>query len=229
MQPADPAALLPRLYTLFASYPFRPGFEQRCSPVTPPDSAEIIALAKPIRRISSAELSRYAFKALTTWGDETDLRHFLPRLCELLCNNAYPWDPELLLDKLLYANATSWPDNELLLLREFFCAFAPQHAASHRRQVSQNFFERIVFFCGTELVLEQWSARDDDDLLVFACAYLQLRPHDYGPLFRYFVYDHLFCNEAMSERLTAFFFRTGDPWLQTFLSDGIAGLEERLA
>jgi hypothetical protein len=31
-------------------------------------------------------------------------------------------------------------------------------------------------------------------------------------------YNRLFCDEAMSERLTAFFFRTTDPWLQTFIS-----------
>ena len=228
MQPVDPASFLPRLYTIFASYPFRSGFDQRCSPVTPPEPAEILALAKPIRRISSAELSRYAFKALTTWGDDTDLRHFLPRLCELLCNNEYPWDPELLLDKLLYAKSTSWPENELLTLREFFCAFAPQHAASHCRHLSQNFLERTVYLCGSELVLRQWSGREDDDFLLFACAYLQLRPHLHGPLFDFYVYNRVFCDEAMSERLTAFFFRAADPWLQTFISEGIAGLEERL-
>ncbi len=229
MHPADPAAFLPKLYTIFASYPFCPGFEHRCSPVTPPTSAEITALAKPIRRISSGDVSRYAFKALTTWGDEADLRHFLPRLCELLCNKEYPWDPELLLDKLLYAKSSSWPDDELLTLREFFCAFAPQHAASRHRHLSQNFFERLAFFCGSELLLERWSGRRDEDLLLLGCAYLQLRPQQYGPLFALSVYNQLFCDEAMSERLTAFFFRTTDPWLQTFISDGIAGLEERLA
>src|SRR5262245_16013964 len=45
----------------------------------------------PLRRLDGRSLGRYAFKALTTWGDVDDLRHFLPRLLELAAAN----DPDL--------------------------------------------------------------------------------------------------------------------------------------
>ncbi|GGJ38590.1 hypothetical protein [Deinococcus roseus] len=64
--------------------------------------------SKPLRFLEAEDLSRYAFKAMTTWGSEEDFRHFLPRLLELHVQkgNLLP------LYKLSYAHWTSWSEEE---------------------------------------------------------------------------------------------------------------------
>ncbi|WP_127503809.1 hypothetical protein [Actinoplanes solisilvae] len=37
----------------------------------------------PLRELTAGDLERYTFKAMGTWGEEADLRHFLPRILEL--------------------------------------------------------------------------------------------------------------------------------------------------
>ena len=40
--------------------------------------------AKSLRNLSVDDLRIYYFKAMTTWGDINDFKHFLPRIFELL-------------------------------------------------------------------------------------------------------------------------------------------------
>jgi hypothetical protein len=62
----------------------------------------------PLRRLG-AELERYLFKAMTTWGTEDDFKYFLPRLLELHASSSDAW---LLCDKLAYARWRSWSGPE---------------------------------------------------------------------------------------------------------------------
>lgn len=54
-----------------------------------------------LRELSCEQLSRYAFKAMTTWGDGTDYRHFLPRILELAATDEGPEWPGLDLGVIL--------------------------------------------------------------------------------------------------------------------------------
>jgi len=35
---------------------------------------------KELRLLEESDISRYAFRALTTWGDIDDFKHYLPRI-----------------------------------------------------------------------------------------------------------------------------------------------------
>lgn len=92
-------------------YPLRGDTEGCPCCVSPNDHAEL----------RSGNLRRYAFKAMTTWGDETDFKHFLPvMLAELTpANDFFPrtvhegaCDLDCLASKLSYANWQQWPANE---------------------------------------------------------------------------------------------------------------------
>lgn len=115
-----PDEIIEELYHRFAAYQFAPDFANRCSPLTPPDEATVAALNQRLRTISDEQLSRYAFKANSTWGDETDFRHFLPRLYELLATDGYTWGPEQLISKTLYCGLRSWPEKEQETIAIFF-------------------------------------------------------------------------------------------------------------
>jgi hypothetical protein len=72
----------------------------------------------PLRQLG-AELERYLFKAMTTWGTEEDFKHFVPRLLELYASSTDAW---LLCDKLAYARWRSWAEHEQLAIERYLLA-----------------------------------------------------------------------------------------------------------
>lgn len=108
------------LYAVFARYP------QRAIEACPccVSSEDLTRLARlPLRRLTERHLSTYAVKALTTWGDEADFKHFLPRLFELaLDSDSWPLDLDHLAIKLEYAEWQRWPEHERAAVAELFAA-----------------------------------------------------------------------------------------------------------
>lgn len=70
------------LYRAFSNYPLHKHVEG--CPCCIAESDKMLLESKPLRQLSSSDLSRYSFKAMTTWGDKNDFRHFLPRIFELV-------------------------------------------------------------------------------------------------------------------------------------------------
>jgi hypothetical protein len=76
---------------------------------------------QPLRDIEPSELSRYAFKALTTWGTVEDFKHFLPRVFEVIIDPAaHRIDLAIQFGKLTYGDWNNWPDNERHAIWIFF-------------------------------------------------------------------------------------------------------------
>lgn len=112
-----------RNYRLLGEIPKDPCFPGACD--------ETPLRAKPLRELSLKQLDRYLWKAVTTWGDSTHFRHFLPRLLELF---AFPErtgiygmydfiDDWLLLGKIEYAGLRQWPERERDAVTAFFRAY----------------------------------------------------------------------------------------------------------
>lgn len=101
------------VYRVFASYP-RPARVEGCQHcVTEADHRDLFGA--PLRELDAERLRRFAHKALNTWGDEDDLRHFLPRLLELSLRG--DGDLHGLFAKLRQAGWTEWPKDERDALR----------------------------------------------------------------------------------------------------------------
>jgi hypothetical protein len=69
----------------------------------------------------------YAFKAMTTFGDAADFKHFLPRLLELIARElqggeALGFDEEILGLKIALAEYATWPPAERAAVERFFMA-----------------------------------------------------------------------------------------------------------
>ena len=73
---------LENLYQIFAKYRLRPDIEACPCCVTESDKRKLHK--KELRKMTADDLEKYVFKAVTTWGDEYDLKHFLPRILELM-------------------------------------------------------------------------------------------------------------------------------------------------
>jgi hypothetical protein len=80
--------------------------------------------SRALRDLAAEDLDRYAFKAMTTWGDSEDYRHFLPRMLELLARHGDQGCIELdmIFHKLEYGGWSAWPAAEQEAIAAFFDA-----------------------------------------------------------------------------------------------------------
>jgi hypothetical protein len=110
-----------KLYKVFSRYPLRKHVEG--CPCCVHEEDKLALESKPLRELTAAELGRYSFKAMTTWGDKDDFRHFLPRISELLVSETgLGWDEEVILGKLALAEWKDWPEQEQIDVRDFLHA-----------------------------------------------------------------------------------------------------------
>jgi hypothetical protein len=100
------------LYAAFAAYPRRAQIEGCPCCVAAADQLPLHRV--PLRKLTADDLGRFAWKAMTTWGDAQDYRHFLPRILELsLADNTEPGlELGLIASKLEYGGFAEWPAPE---------------------------------------------------------------------------------------------------------------------
>lgn len=117
------AAAIEGLYSVFGRYPRRSTIDGCPCCVRAEAQA---ALNKPLRKLACEDLSHFAFKAMTTWGDDRDYRHFLPRILDLAATQAgrsWPgFDLEIQLGKLERAGWNRWKEPERIALQAYFRA-----------------------------------------------------------------------------------------------------------
>ena len=106
------------LYGTFASYHRRDSIDA-CPCCVGREEKHTLARV-PLRTLACVQLSRYAFKAMTTWGKAEDYKHFLPRIMELaISREGRIWpgmDLQLIARKIQLAGGDSWPPAELRAL-----------------------------------------------------------------------------------------------------------------
>ena len=131
------------LYATFAGFPL--GRVAGCPHCVGDDDQRAIRRV-PLRRLTGDDLDRYAVKALSTWGDADDLRHFLPRLLELAAHGDLTADVDIVVGKLRLAQWPLWPADQRDAVEAFAGAWwrrtlatfpAPDVAATVLRAVAQ--------------------------------------------------------------------------------------------
>lgn len=106
-----------QVYQVFRKYPLRRHIEGcHCGCIPANAAAELHATA--LRDLTAEHLSLFSTKTMTTWGDEADFKHFLPRLLELIAYDQLT-GTETLLGKLTYGQWWSWPEREYVAVSAF--------------------------------------------------------------------------------------------------------------
>jgi hypothetical protein len=120
---ADLASAIESLYEAFDAYPLEERIDS--CPHCELDEAERRLHVRPLRELTWADLGTYTFKAMTSFGDEDDFRHFLPRVLELyvLDHAGAPYSLFMFCGKLDYAAWTTWPAGEVAAVRRFIEAW----------------------------------------------------------------------------------------------------------
>jgi hypothetical protein len=116
-------AAIEQLYRTFARYPLRKRVVG-CEHCVFPDDHERLH-SKPLRELTGADLEKYSWKAMTTWGYEDDFRHFLPRLFELVAFENSLAAPEVVIGKLAYSGWRDWPVAEQKAVEGYLLALWP--------------------------------------------------------------------------------------------------------
>lgn len=145
------------LYAIFARYGLHAPVRGCDCCVLPEDIARI--QARPLRKLNAIDLEKYAHKALTTWGEVNDLKHFLPRLFELaghqLLQGGRDFDEPILFSKLAYGEWHTWPEPEQRSLRDFMFALW-QEALKEERNVDDILTAIGVTKTPLEPFLDEW-------------------------------------------------------------------------
>jgi len=112
------------LYDVFARYPKPTAIKFCPCGCTKPEEV-VPLLAAPLRGIPSSDLMNYAFSAMTTQGSRDDFRYLLPRLFEAIVDDLDGINAEIVFGHLAYkaANWTTWPEAEIIAVREYMMAF----------------------------------------------------------------------------------------------------------
>jgi len=109
------------LYRVFRPYQVR-RHPEGC-PCCVSDADKRRLFSKPLEKLTPDELGRFAWKALTTWGTVEDLKHFLPRMLELVAkDDCAPFEREVLFGKLRLGEWRTWPEGERRAVEVFLDA-----------------------------------------------------------------------------------------------------------
>ncbi|MFK7818443.1 MAG: hypothetical protein AB8G99_06980 [Planctomycetaceae bacterium] len=111
-----------RLYQTFRRYRLGSDFAGCNCCVSPADHEPL--RAKPLRALSFDDLQQYSTKAMTTWGDISHFKHFLPRLMELTIGHRDEFlDLAVVFGKLSWGNFETWPEAEATAVHRFLAAY----------------------------------------------------------------------------------------------------------
>jgi len=166
-----------QLYKTFNKYPANPNMDG--SPMYH-DLAQWnrALLAKPLRELSMDEdLNVYYAKAMTTWGNVNDFKHFLPRILELLTIMPTGILEEVALNKLHYGHYEAWPAVEQAAVHRFLLAFWQALLNEESEWIDalfNQYFPAIAsVFPDFNRLLELWAATDSQEatqrLAFFVC------------------------------------------------------------
>jgi hypothetical protein len=105
------------MYEAFDAYPLEARID--ICPHCELDAAERRLHARPLRELTWADLGLYSFRAMTTFGDVEDFKHFLPRLVELYVRDhrGAPYTLFMVFGKIEAAGWTAWPSGEVAAIR----------------------------------------------------------------------------------------------------------------
>lgn len=135
-------------------------------------------MAKPLRALDMEEdLRVYYFKAMTTWGNVNDFKHFLPRIFELLTAIPIGIEEWVALNKLHYGHYETWPLAEQAAVHRFLLAFWQvllNEESGWIDTLFDQYFPAIAsVFPDFNRLLELWATADSQEaaqrLAVFIC------------------------------------------------------------
>lgn len=142
------------LYETFSTYPLVPKMSGCPCCVSETDKENLHI--RPLRDLEEHDLLRYVFKALTTWGNVDDFKHFLPRILEIYAKGGFIAYTDTLLGKLEYGKFGTWPEHEREAVEAFLWQWW-QHCIETQPHFDHETFTGIYKITGDlDRMLKYW-------------------------------------------------------------------------
>lgn len=168
-------------------------------------------LSKPLRELTENDLSRYVGKAMTTWGNAVDFKHFLPRILDLVGQFRPPYETDVVFGKIELADWKSWPDSEKQCLYDYWIALWQElldNDDEHAHSLFEAYFEAIYsMYQDFETMLVHWKSTNSAASISHLCEFvlrhqnsifdqnqignLQLNPKECSSFFDWLTSDQL--------------------------------------
>ncbi len=126
----------------------RPALVDGCPCCMTADQYETLT-AKPLRGLTSVDLTDYACAVMLTMGSEDDFQYFLPRILELTIEDDADWltSIEGIAEKMQMAGAGRWSENRRTAIEDLWLANIREMAGS-----KSNSFEINSWLCAATLI-----------------------------------------------------------------------------
>lgn len=150
------------LYSTFSVYPLKSTMEGCPCCVSNADKEEIHS--KLLKDLDEDNLSKYAFKAMTTWGDTDDFKHYLPRIFELSATTHFVVDTFIVLGKLECGKWQEWSEIERNTIIQFLYAWWTNSTKYNSYFDIEEIFIEIYKLTGNiEQMLNRWTISLEDN------------------------------------------------------------------
>jgi hypothetical protein len=126
------ARAIEELYAVFAAYPLRSWTEPCLHCHTHEDERAVHRY--PLRQLGPEDLAGFAGDSLMTWGEVVDVKHFAPRIFEILATDGFPGDypdTETVVGALDRGDWQSWPRAEKRAVDRFLLAWWRTHLSAY--------------------------------------------------------------------------------------------------
>ncbi|MDJ1504913.1 hypothetical protein [Xanthocytophaga agilis] len=148
------------IYSTFSVYYARSAIDG--CPCCVSDADQEAIHSKSLRQLSEDDLAKYTFKAMTTWGDTADFKHYLPRIFELLATTSFPVDTFIVLGKLTYGDWRHWKKEEQDVLTRFLFAWWTDLIKNQSYFDKETFLEIYKLTGAIEPMLTRWNLSFED-------------------------------------------------------------------
>ena len=216
------------LYAAFARYPLRAHIDG--CPHCDLEDAERGLHAKPLRELTADDLGDYAWKAMTTFGNVDDFRHFFPRIAEIITYEglAGACDVAILARKLTRGDWRRWPEPERVAIFDWLGALEKTYAHGAALVCGDAFdlLDVSTELCGTvEPFLEIWFDASSEQAVGDLAYFVTTLPPaaDDRRDWAHAVYARIRADRARIERtLTAGRVGADDRWLVSHALEALA-------
>ena len=119
---------------------------------------------KSLHELDEDDLSRFTGKAMTTWGEVEDYKHFLPRIFELTAIYKTPYEIWIAFDKLEYGDWNNWDPQEQEAICEYMIALFENLLNDESEAAGRNFEDYFTaifnFYPDFNSLLKLWDVFD---------------------------------------------------------------------
>ncbi|MEZ4935665.1 MAG: hypothetical protein R2788_26465 [Saprospiraceae bacterium] len=145
------------LYKTFNKYQLNGKIEKcPCGCISDEDEQKIYS--KSLQELTADDLGFYNGKAMTTWGNEENYKHFLPRIIEIYKEDKINgWiDLDTIHNKLKHANWEDWNLEEQIRIKEFVEIDWKELVNHSKNEIRIEDFESYLNYFEIEELIKMW-------------------------------------------------------------------------